>query len=71
MSVFHQLFVVLRVPIGSLLLILFTVLSAPAKRPNILLIMADDVGLADDLRHAHAVLHHISHQLNSGKSARS
>ena len=45
MFIFHQLLVVLRVPIGSLLLILFTVLSAPAKRPNILLIMADDVGI--------------------------
>ncbi len=45
MSVFYQSLDVLRVPIGSLLLILFTVLSAPAKRPNILLIMADDVGI--------------------------
>ena len=45
MSVFHQSLDVLRVPIGSLLLILFTVLSAPAKGPNILLIMADDVGI--------------------------
>ncbi|MAL86137.1 MAG: hypothetical protein CMI23_07270, partial [Opitutae bacterium] len=45
MSVFHQSLDIPRVPIESLLLILFTVLSAPAKQPNILLIMADDVGI--------------------------
>ena len=45
MPVVQKILIILRVPIGSLFLILFTVLSAPAKRPNILLIMDDDVGI--------------------------